>query len=400
MILALVLWGMAWGGVFTGPYNLVPFPSMSDPFAVFQGARALLPVAAAYMCILWALASRSRFRFGWTSLGFFVYYGALGLAASIFFSPDPLAALYWGSAYLSPLLVTWFVIERPEPLPILRTLLRLNGAIVTVLLLAVLPEAYRFGFGRAARFEIYHMPLGLGEVRANGVGRYAVIVLIMAGVSLVTSASKKRLLWLPLAVPAVFILMQAQSRSALLGLAVASMLFVVVRGVDLRFLVAGPAAAYVIWVSGVTWRAKGALSSLVFLTGRDNTWKKGLERIGESPIFGWGFHADRLLINEEHMHNSYLHAGIQAGVIGALLFAAGIVVLWAFLWKGGVLRRIREAAVPDQALLTVSVLLLGFLSARSLFESTAAFYGVDLLLLVPAVAYIYQWAFDHPVPER
>lgn len=397
MIFALFLWAMAWGGVFTGPYNLVPLPSLSDPLAVFQGARALLPVAAAYISILWALASRSRFRFAWTSLGFFVYYGALGLAASIFLSPDPVTALYWGSAYLSPLLVTWFIIERPEPLPILRTILRLNAAVVTALLLAVLPEAYRFGFGRATRFEIYHMPFGLGEVRANGVGRYALIVLILAAVSLATSSSKKKFLWLPLAVPAVFVLMQTQSRSALLGLAVTSMLFVIIRGVDLRFLVAGPAAAYVIWVSGVTWRAKGALSSLVFLTGRDTTWKKGLERIGESPIFGWGFHADRLLINEEHMHNSYLHAGIQAGVIGALLFAAGVVVLWAFLWKSGVLRRIREAAAPDRALLTQSVLVLGFLSARSFFESTAAFYGVDLLLFVPAVAYIYQWAFDNPV---
>jgi hypothetical protein len=397
--LALLLWGMAWGGVFTGPYNLSPWPSIHDPLALFQGLRALLPVAAAYICMLWALASRARFRFGWTTLGFLVYYGALGLAASIFYSPDLVTALYWGSAYISPLLVAWFIIERPEPLPILRTILRLNAAIITVLMLAVLPEAYRFGFGRATRFEIYRMPFGLGEVRANGVGRYAVIVLIIAGVSLVTSASKKRLLWLPLAVPALFILMQTQSRSALLGLAVASMLFVMIRGINLRFLIAGPVAAYAIWVSGVTWRAKGALSSLVFLTGRDNTWQKGLERIGESPFFGWGFHADRLLINEEHMHNSYLHAGIQAGVIGALLFAAGIVVLWTYLAKSGILRRIRTAAAPDQALLMQAVLVLGFLTARSIFESTAAFYGVDLLLLVPAVAYVYQWAFDHPAPE-
>ena len=399
MTLALLLWGMAWGGVFTGPYNLSPWPSIHDPLALFQGLRALLPIAAAYICMLWALASRARFRFGWTTLGFLVYYGALGLTSSIFYSPDLVTALYWGSAYISPLLVAWFIIERPEPLPILRTILRMNGAIITLLLLAILPEAYRFGFGRATRFEIYRMPFGLGEVRANGVGRYAVIVLILAGVSLVTSSSKKRFLWLPLAVPALFILMQTQSRSALLGLAVASMLFVMVRGVNLRFLIAGPVAAYAIWVSGVTWRAKGALSSLVFLTGRDNTWQKGLERIGESPFFGWGFHADRLLINEEHMHNSYLHAGIQAGVIGALLFAAGIVVLWAYLVKSGVLRRIRTAAAPDQALLMQAVLVLGFLTARSIFESTAAFYGVDLLLLVPAVAYVYQWAFDHPAPE-
>ena len=262
---------------------------------------------------------------------------------------------------------------------------------------AVLPEAYRFGFGRATRFEIYMLPFGLGEVRANGVGRYALVVLIIAFVNLATSPGRKRLLWLPLAVPALFLLMQTQSRSSLLGLAAASMLFVLIKGINLRFLVAGPVAAYVIWISGFTWRARGDIGSLVFLTGRDNTWQKGLVQIGHSPFFGWGFHADRLLLDSEHMHNSYLHAAIQAGTIGALLFAAAVVVLWAFLFRGGVVRRIRSIEGPDQGLLMQSVLILGFLTARSFFESTAAFYGVDLLLLVPAVAYIYQWAFENPL---
>ncbi len=399
MILSLVLWFMAWGGVFTGIYNLTPLPSIHDPLALFQGVRALLPVMAAYCCLLWALASKARFRFGTTSLGFLFYYSALGMLASVFFSPDKLTALYWGSAYLAPLLVVWFITERPEPLPILRTILRSNGAIMILLMLAVLPEATRFGFGRAARFEIYMLPFGLGEVRANGVGRYALIVLIIAFANLATSSGKKRFVWLPLTVPALFVLMQTQSRSALLGLAVASMLFVLIRGINLRFLVAGPVAAYAIWVSGFTWRAKGEFSSLVFLTGRENTWQKGLAQIKRSPFFGWGFHADRLLLDSEHMHNSYLHAGIHAGLVGALLFAAAVAVLWAFLWKSGVLRRIRTVEGPDQALLMQSVLILGFLSTRSFFESTAAFYGVDLLLLVPAVCFIYQWAFENPVPE-
>lgn len=399
MTLALVLWGLVWGGMFTGPYNFIPWPSLHDRLALFQAVRAFLPPAAAYFCVLWALASRARFRFGLTTLGCLTIYGAFGLVASVFYSPDPVTAFYWGSAYLAPLLVAWFVIELPEPLPALRTVLRLNGAIITLLLLVLLPEAYRFGFGRATRYEVYRMPFGLGEVRANGVGRYAVIVLILAGVSLAMSASKKRLLWLPIVLPAAFILMQTQSRSSLLGLAVASMLYVVIRGIDLRFLVAGPAVAYIIWISGVTWRAKGALGSLVFLTGRESTWRKGLDRIWESPFFGWGFQADRLLLDSQHMHNSYLHAGIQAGLPGALLFAAGIIVLWAYLIRSGVLRRIASAEAPDRALLTQSVLILGFLTARSVFESTAAFYGVDLLLFVPAAAYLYQWAFDHPATE-
>jgi O-antigen ligase len=99
------------------------------------------------------------------------------------------------------------------------------------------------------------------------------------------------------------------------------------------------------------------------------------------------------------MHNSYLHAGIQAGVVGALLFTAAMAVLWLFVFKSGIIRRIRTADAPDRTLLTQAVLVLGFLSARSVFESTAAFYGVDLLLFVPAVAFIYQWTFDKPLPE-
>ena len=399
MIPSLVLWAMVWGGVFTGLYNLMPLPSIHDPLALFQGARALLPIMAAYFCLLWALATRARFRFGLTSLGFLCCYGALGLLASVFYSPDKVTALYWGSAYIAPLLAAWFITERPDPLPVLRTVLRLNAAVIIFLMLAVLPEAYRFGFGRATRFEIYMLPFGLGEVRANGVGRYALIVLIVAFANFATSSGKKRLLWLPLTIPALFLLMQTQSRSSLLGLAVVSMLFVLIKGVNLRFLVAGPVAAYAIWVSGFTWRARGEFSSLVFLTGRDNTWQKGLTQIGHSPFFGWGFHADRLLLDSEHMHNSYLHAAIQAGLIGALLFAAAVAVLWAFLVKSGVIRRIRAAEGPDQTLIMQSVLILGFLTARSLFESTAAFYGVDLLLLVPAVCYIYQWAFENPLPE-
>ncbi|RPJ01667.1 MAG: hypothetical protein EHM31_05175, partial [Candidatus Aminicenantes bacterium] len=62
MTLSLLLWGMAWAGVFTGIYNLVPLPSIHDRFALLQGGRALLPVAASYFCVLWALASRARFR--------------------------------------------------------------------------------------------------------------------------------------------------------------------------------------------------------------------------------------------------------------------------------------------------------------------------------------------------
>ena len=45
-------------------------------------------------------------------------------------------------------------------------------------------------------------------------------------------------------------------------------------------------------------------------------------------------------------------------------------------------------ARTDQALVMESIMIVGYMTARSLFESTAAFYGVDLLLVVPAMAFI------------
>ncbi len=135
-----------------------------------------------------------------------------------------------------------------------------------------------------------------------------------------------------------------------------------------------------------------AVDRLMSLTGREYTWQKGLEQLQQSPFLGWGFHADRLLLNSEHMHNSYLHAALHSGVIGAAFFAAGLVAVWLMILKEGLFRRIREADAPDRNYLVESVIIFGFLTARSFFESTGAFYGVDLLLLVPAIAYLWVWS--------
>jgi len=56
-----------------------------------------------------------------------------------------------------------------------------------------------------------------------------------------------------------------------------------------------------------------------------------------------------------------------------------------------IFRRIRHYEGKDKPLVLGSVLLIGFFSARSLFESTAAFYGVDLLIFLPAIVYVYNW---------
>jgi O-antigen ligase len=391
MTLISILWLMVWGGVFTGPYNLKS-SMLSSPLAMIQGFRALLPILAAYFVLLWILAKRSRFPFYRAPLRFFFLYILIGFISTIFLSPQRVTALYWASAYLAPFLVIWMSVEGADVLAILRRLIIINYAVIAFFLAIVLPEVIRGGNLDFGRQQFYVLPFGLGEVRANGVGRYALIVVIFAFIRFFFGSGKKRFLWLGFLAPALYALARTQSRTALLGLAVAGALFVFLRGIDWRLLFAGPLLAYVVWISGVQWRVHGRLDRLMSLTGREYTWQKGLAQLEQSPFLGWGFHADRLLLNSEHMHNSYLHAALHSGIVGAAFFAAGLAAVWLMILKAGLFRRIREAEAPDRNFLLESVMILGFLTARSFFESTGAFFGVDLLLLIPAIAYLWVWS--------
>lgn len=399
MSFTIVLWLLVWGGMFTGIYNIQSGFSR-DVFSMFQGLRALFPIFAAYLSVLWILAKRSRLPYEITPLRFLFFYTAVGIVSSFFLSVQRLTAMYWVGVYIAPLLVVWVALDRPNGLEDLRKLLYVNYAVFFFLTISFLPQSLQAGFAKISHNYFYTLPFGLGEIRSNGVGRYALIVVIVSFVRFLLQRGKGRYLWLAIFLPSLLLLVQTQSRTALLGLAVAGMLLVFLRGMDPRYLITGPAAAYLIWLSGVKWRYYGRIENLMVLTGREYTWQKGILQIKQSPFLGWGFHADRLLLNSEHMHNSYLHAMIHSGIIGAAFFLAAIVSVWVLIVRSGLLRMTRSVRGRDQALLMESIMILGFLTARSLFESTAAFFGVDLLLLVPTMAYLYAWVHQRDREER
>jgi O-antigen ligase len=386
------LWLLVWGGMFTGIYNLRLAGGLSDPLSVIQAVRILFPIAAVYLSLMWILIKRPGFSFFQMPAGFLFGYFAVGAVSSIFLSPNRMTALYWAGEYLAPLLVVWVAVEMPDPLDRLRKILYLNNIVVALIFFLLIPDVLRVG-GSDERFsQFYGLPFNLGEMRANGVGRFALVMTIIAFTYLICQRQKRsKFLWGILLLPALFMLAQTRSRTSLLGLAISGVLLVIILGVDLRFLVIGPAATYLVYLSGIKWRVHGHVERLMFLTGRDYTWRKGLAQIKHSPFLGWGFHADRLMLNSEHMHNSYLHSAIHAGVFGAVLFTSAIVAVWVLILRSGLMKRIRGVTGRDLPLLMQSVLIIGFLTGRSFFESTAAFYGVDLLLLVPAVAYIWVW---------
>lgn len=392
-----ILWALVWGGMFADPGILRDWTFLTGLFHFVQGARSLLPILAAYISLLWILVKRVEFPFIRMPLGFLFAYCVIGLATSIFLSPDKFISLYYGLAYLAPLLVLWTAFEKERTVDLIGSVMIVNEIVVYGVLFALLPEVIRVGTVYNRFSQIFNLPFGLGEMRANGVGRFAMTAIILAFIRLVTTRRKiYKLVWFAPIAAGLFILAQSRSRSSLLGLAVCSVLFVLIWGLDWRLILVGPMSAYVIWLSAIKWRLHGHVEGLMNLTGRDTTWQKGLEQLKESPFLGWGFHADRLMLDFEHMHNSYLHSAMQAGIVGAILFAAAFVSTWVLILKAGLFARIKTVGGKERVFLAQSVLLVGFMTARSFFESTAAFYGVDLLLFVPAACYIYAWIKQNP----
>lgn len=397
MALVSFLWLMIWGGMFSGIYNLQPSYMNSSTFAYFNGIRCLLPIVAAFTSLLWIMGKRAKFPLSRVPTGYLFYYCVLGLVNSFLFSPDKTTSIYWGVLYLSPLLVIWVEMDSPDSLSNIRRLLNLNYIIFVAILISLLPEAFKFGLGKISHNYFYKLPFGLGEMRSNGVGRFALVVIILSFMRIYLSDKlAQRLRWLVLLVASVFVLAQTQSRTALLGLAVAGILMATMRGMKLTFLIIGPLIAYLIYLSGFKWRAQGSIDELLYLANRQSIWNRTIDQVKKSYYLGWGFHADRLLLDSEHVHNSYLHSMIHGGILGTLFFIMAIISAWALIIKNRLLKRIHYIRGPDQPLLMESIMLLGFMTSRSFFESTAAFYGVDLLLLVPIVTYLFLWVANHP----
>lgn len=392
VLFSAVIWIGIWAGMFTGFYNL-PDLSSRNPFEFFQGFRALFPLFSLYICLIWLFKERTRFPFFKDPLGFLFLYSLVGVTASLLLSTAMPQSMYWAGVYLAPLFMMWVVLRDPDSKVLLRFIIYINYSVFFFLTFLLLPEAVKIFRGQAGFSAFYHLPMGFGGVTKNGVGRYAMVVIIVSAMRFLSERRRRRYLWLGALFPGLFLLMQTQSRTALLGLAVCAACYVIMKGIDWRYLLASPIVLFVLWFSGYKMRARGSLDSLVYLSGREATWGRAFQLIGQSPFLGWGFDADRIMMNQEHIHNSYIHAMLQVGIIGALLFFASLVSIWVLVFKTRLLEHTRDILGEDQTVLMESILIVAFLTSRSFFESTAAFYGVDELLIVPAMAFISLYAF-------
>ena len=121
------------------------------------------------------------------------------------------------------------------------------------------------------------------------------------------------------------------------------------------------------------------------LTGRTRVWRKGIDQFLETPILGIGFNGDRLAFGA-HIHNSYLQALVQTGLLGVIPFSGAIIYAWILLWR--LMKKLNQIPPARKHLVIQAAGVLAFLSVRTITESTGAFFGVDWLLLAPVFLYL------------
>ena len=130
---------------------------------------------------------------------------------------------------------------------------------------------------------------------------------------------------------------------------------------------------------------KTVTNSFFKFSGRQEVWADGLDLFKNSPVLGYGFQADRLLLGT-HMHNSLMHALLQTGLVGTIPFVLAMTFAWVLFIRIGL--KLGAHLASEKYMMIQVGGVLAFLSMRSFPESTGAFFGVDWLILGLLLLYL------------
>jgi O-antigen ligase len=131
----------------------------------------------------------------------------------------------------------------------------------------------------------------------------------------------------------------------------------------------------------------GDAKEVYSMNSRTQVWDYALDKLGESPIIGYGQGCQRFIMKDNffpthHAHNLVLNVALGTGYIGAILLVCQLGVL---------VRRFFGGHNPFSSLLIVAVLLEGFAEGQ-MFGPTPDAHTVLLLLAVLTQTGWSQWS--------
>jgi O-antigen ligase len=397
-LIGIGMWALLWAGYFAEPELLFSpgFPRNTADF--IQCIRDYLPMLGGWFALILIL-TRLRRLGPWLAgpLGWVFFYAIVGLASSLFVSIEAGDATYYGSAYMSVVLILLAIVLVPNPLADLRHVMTFTWIVSVVLTLGLLGIIPGLGRGALTGYQAGG-PLGRttasGEIlgmasRNTGFARYAAVSAIVALARVWEGKIIVRLIWAGVFGVSFYSLVIANGRTEVLAFVASAFLVMYVhRARRTFFMIAGVAATSLLGLMGffnsfflyITRTGRIDLT----MTGRTRIWEEGWALFLKSPWWGFGFQADRYYLEGQHMHDAFLHALVQSGVLGAGALFLALVVVWVLTIKHFILWQ------PADKLLISSEIpgVLMFITLSSATESTFAYYSAAWLLSAPIFAYV------------
>ncbi|HPD13461.1 MAG TPA: O-antigen ligase family protein [Planctomycetota bacterium] len=393
----MLLWVMLWLNIEADPRH---WRNPTGLVGYLHFARSLLAFAAAVGAYLFVRRRGTLGVFGRSGpVRLMAVYGLFMLGTSLL-SASPFEALYWGALYLSVFIVLEAVVARSDPLSGSAQLLTLTWVMVATLAvgLAIVAWDVLFSSGDwwSSDVEVVNVIPAVGGVtmsRSTGIGRLAAVPAVFAFSRMWQARGPGRVLWGAVCGASIVLMLATRARTPLIGFVVAALFMLSVqRGKGALFLTMGVAGLAMLAdatmaerIEGIVYR-RGPGENLMRMTGRTEVWREGWEVFLRSPVLGLGPLADRFHMGLQHVHNTWLLALMQAGVAGTAFFVASWVVGWRLFFRS--LRSLAALSAQHRTLLIEAGAVLAFFTVRSIPETTAAAFSVDLLVIVPILAYL------------
>lgn len=179
------------------------------------------------------------------------------------------------------------------------------------------------------------------SISFNGVGELGTVLCLVCMNRLLAGRTAK-FVYVLVGAGALTLVVLAQSRSAIIGLALGT-LVLLVHYRAWRWFAWMAAAAVVVLTSPlqeliVSYMIRGRPTTIGTLTGRTRWWEAAFEAMQERPLEGFGAFtggkhvlSSALDLGTSTLHNSYVEAWAGTGLIGLVLFATAVVAMAALL---------------------------------------------------------------------
>jgi O-antigen ligase len=398
-LIAVVLWLFLWVNLDTGFWLIVTPESFGD---LISAIRSCLPFFVLPFAAFLLIRKSSLTLPVMAPSRLLLIYGVVATISGIY-SPEPTWAAYWSVAYLATILAAWTFVDGRAPVESARTLLLITW-VTTFLVAAYLGHSSSsLIFGHAA--SAYGRPeAGLDKLsRSSGVARWAAVPGLVCAVRAFHS---RRLIPIVIFVAVAgfcfFIVFRMQSRGAVFG-SVAALILIVILSSRLRryalpFVIISTVFLFVLESPGVVservyeYLRRGQSEELFeSMSGRTSIYEHGVAAFKDAPIFGRGQWTDRLVFYE-HVHNSFLQALLNAGIVGGIPYFASWITGWIMFFK---LRdRWRWLGREDRVCMLESGAVMTFFTVRATPETTTASFAVDLLVMVAIYVYFETLTLD------